>query len=211
MVYFTYVIYMQYTAVYNSKGLSMRKMSNVEIALLQIIAGQKEISGYGISRIVKERGYREWADIGMTSIYGGLKKLEEKELVTSRIHTDKQGKGPTPTIYGLTTKGRQVLQREVLSLLSQSRERERVFDLGVAGIPFVPSKKVVEALSKRKEYLREHLDRIEKRFEMIGGRQLPVHVRYLFKHPLLLIENELKFIDELMSALIKNNKEGENQ
>jgi DNA-binding PadR family transcriptional regulator len=181
----------------------MKNMSNVEIALLQIIEEQKEISGYGISRIVKERGYREWADIGMTSIYGGLKKLEEKQLVTSRIHTDKQGKGPTPTIYGLTKKGRQVLHREVLSILSQSRERERVFDLGVAGIPFVSSKKAVEALSQRKEYLQEHLDRIEKRFEMSGGRKLPVHIRYLFKHPLLLIENELKFIDELMSALMK--------
>lgn len=189
----------------------MKKMSNVEIALLQIIAEQKEISGYGISRIVKDRGYREWADIGMTSIYTGLKKLEEKELVTSRIHTDKHGKGPTPTIYGLTKKGRRVLQREVLSLLAQSRERERVFDLGVAGIPFVPSEKAVEALSRRKEYLQEHFARIEKRFEMNGGKTLPVHIRYLFKHPLLLIENELKFINELMSALQENKKEGDNQ
>ena len=189
----------------------MRNMSNVEIALLQIIEEQKEISGYGINRVVTERGYREWADIGMTSIYGGLKKLEEKKLVTSRIHTDKHGKGPTPRIYSLTKKGRQVLHREVLSILSQSRERERVFDLGVAGIPFVSSKEAMEALSKRKEYLREHLDRIEKRLAISGGGKLPVHIRYLFKHPLVLIENELKFIDELMSALIKNEKEGENR
>jgi DNA-binding PadR family transcriptional regulator len=187
----------------------MRNMSNVEIALLQIIEEQKEISGYGINRVVTERGYREWADIGMTSIYGGLKKLEEKKLVTSRIHTDKHGKGPTPRIYSLTKKGRQVLHREVLSILSRSRERERVFDLGVAGIPCVPSEKAIEALSQRKEYLRGHLDRIEKRFEMSGGKKLPIHIRYLFKHPLVLIENELKFIDELISALQKNKKEGE--
>jgi DNA-binding PadR family transcriptional regulator len=181
----------------------MRNVSNVEIALLQIIEEKKETSGYGINHVVKERGYREWADIGMTSIYGGLKKLEEKKLVTFRILTDKKGKGPTPKIYCLTGKGRQVLYNEVLFILSRSRERERVFDLGVAGIPLVSSKKVIEALLERKGYLREHLKRIEEKFKMSGGNKLPVHTRYLFKHPLLLIENELKFIDELMRELMK--------
>jgi hypothetical protein len=38
----------------------MRKLSNVEIVLLQIIAEKEGISGYGINQIVKERGYREW-------------------------------------------------------------------------------------------------------------------------------------------------------
>jgi DNA-binding PadR family transcriptional regulator len=181
----------------------MRNVSNVEIALLQIIEEKKEISGYGIHHVVNERGYREWADIGMTSIYGGLKKLEEKHLVTFRIHTDKKGKGPMPKIYCLTEKGRQVLYDEVLLILSRSRERERVFDLGVAGIPVVSSKKVIKALLERKGYLREHLKRIEKKFKMSGGDKLPVHIRYLFKHPLLLIGNELKFIDELMRELMK--------
>jgi DNA-binding PadR family transcriptional regulator len=181
----------------------MRKLSNVEMVLLQIIAEKDGISGYGINHMVKERGYREWADIGMTSIYVGLKKLEDKKLVKFKVHTAKIGKGPIPKIYFHTEKGKEVLSAEVLSILSESRERERVFDLGVAGIPFVAHQKVKEALLQRKKFLNEHLDRIHSKFREDGGHQLPVHVRYLFKHPLFLIGNELKFIEELMRNLRK--------
>jgi DNA-binding PadR family transcriptional regulator len=181
----------------------MRNVTNVEMVLLQIIAEKKGISGYGINQIVKERGYREWADIGITSIYVGLKKLEDKKLVKFKIHTSKIGKGPVPKIFYLTEKGKEVLSAEVLFILSESRERERVFDLGVAGIPFVAPKKVKEALVQRKKFLNEHLDKIHNKFKKDGGYQLPVHARYLFRHSLYLIGNELKFIDELMRELMK--------
>jgi DNA-binding PadR family transcriptional regulator len=181
----------------------MRRLTNVEIVLLQIIAEKEGISGYGINQIVKERGYREWTDIGMTSIYMGLRKIEDKKLVKFKIHDSKKGKGPVPKIFSLTEKGKEVLSAEVLFILSQSRERERVFDLGIAGIPFVAPKKVKEALLQRKELLNTHLDKIHNKFEKDGNRQLPVHARYLFKHSFYLIENELKFIDELMGKLKK--------
>jgi len=181
----------------------MRKLSNVEVVLLQIVAEKDGISGYGINHIVEERGYREWADIGMTSIYVGLKKLEEKRLVEFKVHTSKIGKGPMPKIYFLTEKGKDVLSSEVLFILSESRERERIFDLGVAGIPFVAPQKVQEALSQRKKFLNKHLERIHNKFREDDGHQLPVHARYLFKHSFYLIENEVKFIDELIGKLKK--------
>jgi DNA-binding PadR family transcriptional regulator len=181
----------------------MRKLSNVEMVLLQIIAEKDGISGYGINHIVKERGYREWADIGMTSIYVGLKKLEDKKLVKFKVDIDKIGKGPVPKIFFLAEKGKEVLSTEIYSILSGSRERERIFDLGVAGIPFVAPEKVQEALLQRKNYLNEHLENIDKKFKKDGGHQLPVHIRYLFKHSLYLIGNEIKFIDELMRKLKK--------
>jgi hypothetical protein len=108
-----------------------------------------------------------------------------------------------PRIFFLTEKGKEVLSAEVLFILSESRERERVFDLGVAGIPFVAPQKVKEALVQRKKFLNEHLDKIHNQFKKDGGYQLPVHARYLFKHSLYLIGNELKFIDELIGNLTK--------
>jgi DNA-binding PadR family transcriptional regulator len=181
----------------------MRKLTNVEMVLLQIIAEKEGISGYGMNRVVKERGYREWADIGMTSIYVGLKKLENKKLIKFRIYTGKIGKGPMPKIYFLTGKGKEVLSAEVLFILSESRERERVFDLGVAGIPFVAPEEVKEALLQRKKFLNDHLDKIRIKFKKDGGHQLPVHARYLFEHSFYLIGNELKFIDKLIGNLAK--------
>jgi hypothetical protein len=77
----------------------------------------------------------------------------------------------------------------------------------VSGIPFVAPKKVQEALLQRKKFLNEHLEKIHKKFKKDGGYQLPVHTRYVFKHPLFLIGNELKFMDEVMRKL--KNKERE--
>lgn len=48
-------------------------ITNVEFMLLQIICERKEASGYEINQLIKERGYREWVDMGTTSIYVGLK------------------------------------------------------------------------------------------------------------------------------------------
>ena len=51
-----------------------KELSNVELMLLEIISQAKEISGYRIGKLVEERQYRVWADIGTTSIYTGLEK-----------------------------------------------------------------------------------------------------------------------------------------
>jgi hypothetical protein len=56
---------------------------------------------------------------------------------------------------------------------------------------------------QRKKFLNEHLEKIDKKFKNDGGHQLPVHARYLFKHSLYLIGNEIKFIDELIGNLAK--------
>lgn len=65
-------------------------LSNVEFMLLQMIAELDQASGYDINKLIDQRGYRQWANIGTTSVYAGLKKLNEKELVES----EPTGKNP---------------------------------------------------------------------------------------------------------------------
>ncbi|MEI7850022.1 MAG: PadR family transcriptional regulator, partial [Chloroflexota bacterium] len=96
------------------KMLNRKPLSNVEFALLQLISEQAELSGYMISRLIEERGFREWADIGETSIYIGLEKLNKKEFVEFYIDIDKQGKGPLPKKFTLTDKGKEILKEEIL-------------------------------------------------------------------------------------------------
>lgn len=50
----------------------MNQLSNVEMVLLQIIAELNQMSGYEINKRIEQRGYREWAKIGTTSIYVGF-------------------------------------------------------------------------------------------------------------------------------------------
>ena len=183
------------------KTLSTKPLSNVEFVLLQLISEQVELSGYMISRLIEERGFREWADIGETSIYSGLEKLHKKEFVEFYVDTDKQGKGPLPKKFSLTDNGKAILKEEILDALSATRERDPRFDIALAAIRNVDATDALQALEKRKLFLTAEMERIKDKFFQQAGFAFPKYVQILFKHPIILIEAELGFMDEIINTL----------
>lgn len=180
--------------------MNMAKLSNAEFMLLQIICERGELSGYEIDRLVKERGYREWANIGTTSIYIGLEKLKNKNLVDFYIDGKKQGRGPLPKKFKVNDEGKKVLKQEILKGLLSSRGLDR-FYLAFAATPFLTAGEVIKALQGRKQSLAEDAAKIKKIFAAQGGKKLPLNVRILFEHPLFLIKNETEFTDNLIEEL----------
>lgn len=181
------------------------ELSNSEFILMQIIYDRDMISGYEINQLIKARGYREWADMGTTSIYAGLNNLNKRKLVTSYIDVDKQGRGPVPKKFEVTAAGKKVLQQETLEALSSTRERDFKFDLALAAIPHVPKEEVLTALQQRKAFLTEVADSIKQKFEDLKKQQLPVNLQALYWHPLILIKNEIEFMDSLLQDLEKQD------
>ena len=179
----------------------MKPISNVEFMLLLLIAEKKKISGYEINQLIEARGFRNWAAIGTTSIYVGLEKLKKKQCLEFFFDIEKTGKGPIPKMFRLNSEGKKVLKKTVRDALINSRERDKRFDLGLAGLPFISSEKAVSALQKRKEVLLAAEDFIKTKFESDGGENLPFHVKAVFSHPLFLIKHELDFTDSLIKEL----------
>lgn len=180
------------------------ELSNSEFILLQIIYDREITSGYEINQLIKARGYREWADIGTTSIYVGLNKLHKRKLVNSYIDVEKQGRGPVPRKFEITAEGREVLQQETLEALSSTRERDFKFDLALAAIPFVPKEAVLAALQQRKGFLTEVAEGINQKLTTVNKKHVPVNLQALYWHPLILIKNEMEFMDNLIQELSKN-------
>ena len=52
-------------------------MTNAELAILSLI-GEKPRHGYDIEQVIEVRGMRDWTEIGFSSIYYILRKLEER-------------------------------------------------------------------------------------------------------------------------------------
>ena len=181
----------------------MVTISNVELMLLQIIYQQEEICGYEIDRLVKEREYREWADIGTTSIYTGLERLRKRRFVQFRIDEAKRGKGPLPKKFRLTQKGRGALKNELLKALSYTRERDKRFDLAFSAINVLTLKQVTEALERRKDFLLQVAQRLKEKLKSLGGDRLPINIKALFRHSLYLIKSEVRFVDNLIIDLKK--------
>ena len=179
----------------------MNKLSNVELMLLQVICEKGELSGYEINSIIEERGYREWADIGTTSVYISLQKLQKKLFVDSYLDTNKAGKGPLPKKFKLSKEGQECLYEAIVDALSKTRERDKRFDLGIAASHLIDNKEVILALGQRKTFLAKAKDILERKYELQNEKDLPINVQYLFKHPIYLIKCELEFIEDLMKEI----------
>jgi DNA-binding PadR family transcriptional regulator len=180
----------------------MFAISNVEFMVLALIHENGKISGYRLNTLVQERGYREWADIGTTSIYAGLKKLKQKGYVTSATDRGKKGKGPKGTNYMLTPDGLALLKAEVVQGLAQTRERDRKFDLAVSVLEVLAPAQILEALAQRKTYLHQEFERIQQKYETQQAH-LALSAKLLFRHPLTLIKSEITFIDEMIAEVSK--------
>jgi DNA-binding PadR family transcriptional regulator len=59
-------------------------MTKAELAILGLVA-EKPRHGYEIEGVIEARGMRDWTEIGFSSIYYLLKKLEDKGLVTGQL------------------------------------------------------------------------------------------------------------------------------
>jgi DNA-binding PadR family transcriptional regulator len=177
------------------------KLTNMEFMLLQITCERTAVSDYEINRLVRERGYQDWVDIGTTSVDGGLNNLSKKQLVNSCVDTTKSGKSLMPQKFEITNEGKKLLQQEIIAALSSSRERDYRFDLALAAIPLVTTEEVVTALEQRKDFLAEVAQHINTIFESQGGKELPVNLQALFRHSLLFIKHEIDFMDILLQEL----------
>ena len=174
-------------------------LNNNEYMILSLIWETEKASGYQLNTIINNRGYREWADIGMTSIYITLKKLEQKDLVSSHIATEKTTQGPVAKEYSLTDKGRLLLIEETKKGLSETRERDHRFDLGLSMIDILSRITALGLIEKRRIYLRSEQKRLS---EIYPGRQQCISYSgaLLFRHTLQFIRSEITFLEEIINT-----------
>jgi len=94
----------------------MSEISNIEAAILGLLY-ENSHHGYELEKIIEERGMRNWTDIGFSSIYYVLKKLEDKKLVVSELEKV-EGK-PSRKVFTITYDGKLVMQEKSRELLTE--------------------------------------------------------------------------------------------
>jgi DNA-binding PadR family transcriptional regulator len=172
-------------------------MTNAELAILGLIIEQP-MHGYQIEQIIDTRGMREWTDIGFSSIYYILKKLEERGLVTSQLE-QADGRGPARKVLYPTDTGREEWYHRSLDTLREPALLPAPFLLGLSGYPaYDPA----EARSALRNYLtklevrRTHLlERAE------AQRPLPPHVTAMFSYSQAMIEAEIAWLKQFIAQV----------
>jgi DNA-binding PadR family transcriptional regulator len=126
---------------YPDPGISER-----EAAVLGLLC-ESPLYGYTIEKIIDERGMRHWTDIGFSSIYYVLKRLEHRGLITSSC--EQQEKRPSRRVYTITKAGRDLMSEKVRSLLAGPRRIASPFDLGIRYNQLLPREETIACLEER--------------------------------------------------------------
>lgn len=171
-------------------------MTNAELAILSLLAEQPR-HGYQIEEVIHERGMRDWTDIGFSSIYYILKKLEKEGYITGQSAEAARGSGRI--VFHITAQGYRVLVEQVRHVLTHPAPHPSPFLLGLSNLPLLENEEVIAALQTYAAALAERRTHLERR-RLEQGR-LPDFVDAMFDYSLMLTNAEYDWIQTAITRL----------
>ena len=172
-------------------------MTDAELAILSIVA-EGPIYGYDIQTVIAERGLRAWTNIGNSSMYYVLEKLERQGLIVS-VNPAEAG-DVARRQYRITTAGYGVLQTSVADLISTPREYGGGFELGLANLHVLRAEQIRTAFITYRQDLLSRIGQMRERLENFEASHAPFNVTAMLDHHIVLLQAELDwittFIDE---------------
>jgi len=163
-------------------------LTPAELTLLGLLI-ERPAHGYDLEQVIDRRGIRQWTDIGFSSIYYLLAKLEKRGLVEGSPST---GGAKSRRVFHPTPAGRETAARETAAYLAEAHPVAHPFLVGVANLPLLSKRAYAEALRAR-------LTRIEARIAAIRQAEqaqspLPRAAREVFSYSLSLLEAERSWL-----------------
>ncbi|TFH13491.1 PadR family transcriptional regulator [Candidatus Bathyarchaeota archaeon] len=172
-------------------------VSDIEASILGLIC-ENVSYGYEIEKTIEERNMRQWTEIGFSSIYYVLKRLEKQGQIKSSTETIQ---GRARKIYKVTPEGKREMKNKVIDLLNHYQSIISPLDMGIAFMNQTTEEEAKEALGF---YLRSIEDRkasLEARLDVIERSDWPYQIKELCIRPLMLLKIErawaLGFIESI--------------
>ncbi|MGZ6267950.1 MAG: PadR family transcriptional regulator [Candidatus Limnocylindrales bacterium] len=140
-------------------------MTDAELAVLSLVV-ETPRHAYEIEHVIAERGMRDWTDVGFSSIYYLLGKMERAGLVQG--HGDgTASKGPARRVYSPTAEGFSVWTEASLAALSTTQVK-MPFLLGLANLPGLPADRALEAARACQTVLDDRLRAVKEKRRSLG-------------------------------------------
>lgn len=176
-------------------------ISDLEAAILGLIYEEPQY-GYQLEKTIEGWGMRNWTQIGFSSIYYVLKKLEKKELVISKLEKV-EGK-PSRKVFTITELGRKTMKEKLKDILSWNKKLINPFDLGLAYLNYLEPAEIIEYLENYRESAQGRIKFLESSVKTQEQMGAPYHVIALFSRPLTSLKTEIAWVDEFIEKIKKN-------
>lgn len=158
----------------------MKTVSNAELALMSLIAEQPR-HAYEIEQVIEARNMRDWTEVGFSSIYRILTKLEEAGWLLGKMQPP-EGRGPARKVYQMTKAGKEAWQQAALHNLAKPVRKYSSFLLGLdnlGGLPVEEAREAVQAYLNDQEMIYENLAQTVEKHPMKGDFYIDIFFDYL--------------------------------
>lgn len=174
--------------------MNNKPLTDSELLVLGLVAEMPR-HGYELERVIEQRGMREWTQIGFSSIYFVLGKLENKKLIVSQTPVNPKAKKS----YTITKEGEKALVKQTLASLTRLRPTNSSIQLGMLHWAILSRKQALDALQVRCEVVNQELQRIKDiHFEQ---QPSPDYVDAMFDFSVGQLNAELKWITKTLDYM----------
>lgn len=168
-------------------------LTPAELTVLGLLIEQPR-HGYELEQVIEDRGIRQWTDVGFSSIYYLMKKLQSAGLVRS----SQAGATTSRRVYSVTSAGRDAAAEATESALAGPDPFRLPVLVGLANLPLLTPARTVAALSGRRDRLAQQIAEVEATRR--AQAPLPDHVDAIFELSLRLMQAELGWLDSTTLA-----------
>ena len=169
-------------------------ITNAEFAILGLLT-EGASHGYGLEQTIDKRGMRDWTEIGFSSIYFVLGKLEKKGLIKSaKIKSPKARK-----TFTVTSEGYRLHSVRTYEAIEKPHSVHPSILLGLANWPALEPTQAIGALKNRLEHLRKSLKSAKAR--QVQQQPMPDFVEIQFSYSINQIEAEIDWAEKSIALM----------
>jgi DNA-binding PadR family transcriptional regulator len=184
---------------------SITLVSDSELALLALLGEQRLVSGYRLASVARARGMERWAGLSASSVYKGLRRLEEQELVKATSDRKKVGRGPVGHLFALTEAGTRSVRRQLTEGLVEAPEQSSRYRLSLAFVDLIGAKHAVDRLRERSRTFKERIRDVERARAADEGVRASTGATLVFEYVLSALKHERVVTARLIQTLKKRS------
>lgn len=164
------------------------ELTPAELTVLGLVV-EAPLHGYELEQIIERRGIRQWTDIGFSSIYYLLAKLERRQFVEA---SQASGGVKSRRVFQATAEGRDAARRVALALIVDASPAPQPFLVGIANLPLLTEQEYAEALRTRLAQIESRIAAVENAEQ--SHAPLPRPAREVFSYSLSLMQAERSWL-----------------
>lgn len=170
-------------------------LSKINTLLLGFI-NQKPLNPYEIQKILIKNNIRNWLPIAESSVYAGIRSLNEKGLIEGEVR--KERNMPEKTIYRITEKGSEILKISIGQYLSSLDLDPDMFNIGIFLMGQLEKDEVVNILNNKLKEMDQAIFILKKQ---MSESTIPYIVQAIIKHQTYLMFSDAKTIREILEKI----------